>query len=111
MHFKRSYLNKAIAVTMLVMLLLVHSIKLLHGHNGYFQTCVSHYADAINTGHAGSADCGICSYQLGKDADDYVISAYTSPVQVYNNSNVAWASSYTYSFFSFFESRGPPSFV
>jgi hypothetical protein len=109
MQFQRSYFNKAIAVTMLVVLLLVHSIKLLHGH-GYFQTsCKSNIADVISASHAGSADCGICSYQIGKDADDFVFAPSTTSIPVYDNSNDARASSYIYSFFTFFDSRGPPS--
>lgn len=110
MGFKRSYVNKAMSVTMLFMLLLVHSIKLLHGHNGYFSNVhKSNVVDLTNNDHPSSTDCGICSYQLNKDADDVVFVAGGGMEQARDILNESKSSCYTASLFSFFESRGPPA--
>jgi hypothetical protein len=109
MRFKRSYFNKAISVTMLIMLLLFHSVKLLHGHSAYFSNaCESTGAEIINTDHIASADCGICSYQLGKDADDVIAAPGTALIPAPPVLNDHEPSFYTGTLFSFFESRGPP---
>ena len=110
MGIKISYVNKAMAVTMLFMLLLVHSIKLLHGHSGYFSNDhKSNVVDLNNNDHPSSTDCGICSYQLGKDADDVVFVAGAGIVQAGDILNENNSSFYTASLVSFFESRGPPA--
>ena len=95
---------------MLVMLLLVHSIKLLHGHTGYFANVhESDVVDLINIDHATAIDCGICSYQLAKDADEVVCVAGNEMAPVCDILNDNKIFFYTASLFSFFEGRGPPS--
>ena len=110
MLFRRRDINKAISVAMLVTLLLVHSVKLLHAHNGYYSgVCKSNCSDSVNDSHVSSSDCGICSYQLGKDADDIVCCAGIAVKPAYNDFDEHQHAVYKNFFISFFESRGPPS--
>ena len=68
------------------MLLLIHSIKLLHTHSGNNSfsnhncsgTCFE--KDDSSELAKSSSDCGICSYQLTKDADDLVYPEFCNPI-------------------------------
>lgn len=95
---------------MLVMLLLIHSVKILHAHTGYFPSaCKTNNSDLLNNDHAASADCSICNYHLGKDAEDIVCDTNIDVKHAYVILNEYKFSFYTSTFISFFESRGPPS--
>ena len=77
MLFERNYIKKAFSAILLVMLLAIHSIRLLHSHptNTIFldHSCNNAALDINdNSETANLSDCSICSYQLGKDADDLV---------------------------------------
>jgi hypothetical protein len=117
MLFNGNYINKAISSVLLVMLLLVHSIKLLHTHSGNNSfsnhNCRSNALDknAIYQFAKSSADCSICNYQIGKDADDLVYPALFSPVPEQMDFNLRLISSYKPSHPSLLESRGPPAFI
>lgn len=109
MFYKEGYAHKAISVTMLVTLLLVHSVKLLHAHNGYFSNvCKGNSSDNIYHGHSSSSDCSICNYQLGKDADDNIGNIEIIADVGYNVFNEQLDYSFQNNLISFFESRGPP---
>ena len=115
MLFDRSYIKKAISALLLVMLLLIHSIKLLHSHSGNnsfsYHTCGKSDLDKNNTSAVAksSTDCSICSYQLNKDADDLVYSLLSNYKPEPKNSNTQLISFHRSSPLSAFENRGPPS--
>ena len=74
MLFKSNYINKAISAAFLVLLLFIHSIKLLHTHssNGFFSNHDCNGLDEKDNFEfaKSTSDCSICSYQISKDADD-----------------------------------------
>jgi hypothetical protein len=109
--FKNGYINKAISAGLLVLLLFIHSIKLLHTHGGQFSNplCKSNHAGTHDYSvKANYSDCSICNYQLAKDSDDIVhlISTDAKPEQ--NTFSSAFISFHKSSFYSAFETRGPP---
>ena len=84
--FKNRYIHKCISAILLVILLLIHSIKLLHTHSSN-----NSFSNHICSGNCfekndnsdlakSSSDCGICNYQLTKDADDLVYPGFCNPV-------------------------------
>jgi hypothetical protein len=114
MFFRRTYIHKAISAVLLVLLLFIHSVKLLHTHssNIFFSNhdCKGNGLDKNDHSQVtkSTADCSICSYQLGKDADDLVY-----PVSDICNSeqelfNTQLISFHKLSFHTAFENRGPP---
>ena len=113
MLFKRDYIHKAISAVLLFLLLFIHSIKLLHTHsnNSFFSnhSCRSNGSDKNNSQVARSfADCSICSYQLGKDADDLVYPASDICNPERQLFNTPLLSFHKLSFHTAFENRGPP---
>lgn len=113
----RSYFKKISAGILLIVLLFIHSVKLLHNHV-YLPLCINHAAE--NSGreiadtktisiHPG--DCVVCAYHLNKDSD-----AVTSFQQIvfctYNPIRCALFLDSPYTAFLFvFETRGPPVLV
>ena len=98
------------------MLLLIHSIKLLHTHsrNNSFSNhnCSGNcFVKNDNSELAKSSDCSICNYQLTKDADDPVYPAFFNPVTELQNFNSRIISFYKFSDPSSFENRGPPAII
>jgi len=114
MLFKREYTRKAFSAILLVMLLFIHSIKLLHTHpvNIFFadHSC-KNASVGINddSGNANSSDCSICNYQLSKDADDLTYFTNDNNVTEQNVFNSPLISFHKFSFHTAFENRGPPS--
>lgn len=114
MFFDRSYIRKAISVLLLVMLLLIHSIKLLHTHSGNNSfsnhNCGKSGLDKNNIAAVAksSPDCSICSYQLNKDADDLVYLSLCNIKPELKNFNAQFISFHRISSLSAFENRGPP---
>jgi hypothetical protein len=115
MLYKSNYTNKAISAVLLVLLLFIHSIKLLHKHPGN-NSFSNHNCNGNclekndNSDFAkSSSDCSICSYQLSKDADDlvYPTSNICKPEQQLFNTQLI--SFHKFSFHTAFENRGPPS--
>src|SRR4030095_396844 len=115
MFFNGNYIKKAISSVLLVMLLLIHSIKLLHTHSGN-----NSFSNHICSGNCfekndnselakSSSDCSICNYQLTKDADDLVYPFFCNLVTERNDFNKTSISLHKFSFPSTLESRGPPS--
>ena len=109
MFFKRNYINKAISTVLLVMLLFIHSIKLLHTHS-LNQICTNNVIDKNQHTEITkiSSDCNICSYQLSKDADDLIYNEYNDRKPEQNIFNTTLTSFHKFSFYSAFENRGPP---
>ena len=114
MFFDRSYIRKAISALLLVMLLLVHSIKLLHTHtsNNSFSNhnCGKSGLDKNNiaTVAKSSPDCSVCSYQLSKDADDMVNPSFCNIKPEPEDANTQFISFRKIASLSAFENRGPP---
>ena len=114
MLFKSNHINEAISVSLLVMLLFIHSIKLLHTHSyNQFSSkgdCKSECGNSKNREiEKIASDCNVCNYQLSKDADDlvYPASIVCDPEQkVFNTRLIAF---HKFSLPSTFENRGPPS--
>ena len=99
------------------MLLLIHSIKLLHTHQG--NNSFSHH---ICTGNCfekndnsdlarSFSDCSICNYQLTKDTDDLVFPEFCSPVIEQNDLLARSISFDKFSQPSTLEDRGPPALI
>ena len=116
MLFERNYIKKAFSAIFLVMLLGIHSIRLLHSHptNTIF---LNHSCDKAaldindNSETANLSDCSICSYQLGKDVDELPYVSDTAPAIEHNIFNSSPFSFHKFSFHSSFENRGPPSII
>jgi len=95
------------------MLLAIHSNKLLHSHptNTIFSnhSCNKAALDVNdNSEVANLSDCSICSYQLGKDADDLAYASDTAPATEHDTFNSFIPSFHKLSFHIAFENRGPP---
>ena len=99
------------------MLLLIHSVKLLHTHSR--DNSFSNHACSGNCFEKNddsdlsksSSDCSICNYQLTKDADDIVYPAFIGPVIELQNFNTRIISFHQFSPPSSLENRGPPAFI
>jgi len=112
--FKNNYIHKCISAILLVILLLIHSIKLLHTHssNNSFSNhicsgnCFEKNVDS-DLGQA-SSDCSICNYQLTKDADDLVYPEFCNFLIEQNDLIASSISFHKFSHPSGLENRGPP---
>ena len=99
------------------MLLLIHSIKLLHTHQG--NNSFSHHDCSGNCFEKGessdlaksSSDCGICNYQLTKDADDLVYPEFCNPAIELSDLVTSSISFDKFSHPSSLEDRGPPVLI
>jgi len=116
MLFESNYIKKAFSAILLVMLLAIHSIKLLHSHptniNFLNHGCNNATLDlSDNSKTANLSDCSICSYHLGKDADDLIFASVTAPATEHNIFNSFLLSFHKFSFHTAFENRGPPSII
>ena len=116
MLFDRNYTRKAFSAILLVMLLGIHSIRLLHSHptNTIFlnHSCnISALDINDNSETANLSDCSICSYQLGKDADDLTYDSNASPATEHDIFNSFLLRFHKFSFHTAFENRGPPSII
>ena len=114
MLFDRDYIKKAFSAILLVMLLAIHSIKLLHSHptNTIFlnHSCNNAALDTNDNSDTGNlSDCSICSYQLTKDADSLACVSNTAPATEHAIFNSFLLSFHRFSFHTAFENRGPPS--
>ena len=99
---------------LLVMLLFIHSIKLLHTHPAT-DTFSNHNCNGTcfeqndNSEPAkNSTDCGICSYQLTKDADHFICPEFCGPVTQPFDQDTRSTSFNKFSLPSVLENRGPP---
>jgi hypothetical protein len=113
--FKNNYIHKCISAILLVILLLIHSIKLLHTHSNN-NSLSNHICsdncfeknDEPDSGQSFS-DCSICNYQLTKDADDLVYPEFCNPV-IEQTDLIARSISFDkFSNPSALENRGPPA--
>ena len=116
MLFEGNYIKKAFSALLLVMLLGIHSIKLLHSHptnTNFLNHGCNNAALEINDNSetANLSDCSICCYQLGKDADDLAYDSVLVPVIEHNIFNAFLLWSHEFSFHTAFENRGPPSII
>jgi len=116
MLFERNYIKKAFSAILLVMLLAIHSIKLLHSHptntNFLNHSCNNAALDINdNSETVNLSDCSICSYHLGKDADAPAYASATAPATEHNIFNSFLLSFHKFSFHTAFENRGPPSII
>ena len=116
MFFDRNYFKKAFSAILLVMLLAIHSIKLLHAHptNTIFlnHSCNKAAFDINDKSETGNlSECSICSYQLSKDADEPACVSDAPPATEHAILNSLLLSSHGFSFHAAFENRGPPSII
>ena len=113
--FKNRYIHKCISAILLVVLLLIHSTKLLHTH-----TSNNSFSNHICSGNCfeknddsnlrnSASDCSICNYQLTKDADDFKDPAFFSPVTQKMDLITRSISFHKFSHPSSLEDRGPPA--
>lgn len=116
MLLDRDFIKQAFSAILLVMLLAIHSIKLLHSHptNTIFldHSCNNAALDTNDNSETGNLpDCSICSYQLSKDADLLACVSDTAPATEHNILNSFLLSFHRFSFHTAFENRGPPSIM
>jgi len=107
MLFGHSNINKAVSSLLLVILLLIHSVKLLHSHaaNTFSSNEIHKHGSIVKN----LSDCSICNYQLAKDIDDpfcYHEEACTPRTSISNSQLIEFYKGISY---SAFESRGPPA--
>jgi hypothetical protein len=113
--FKNRYIHKCISAILLVVLLLIHSIKLLHRHSSN-----NSFSNHICSGNCfeknddsdlakSSSDCSICNYQLTKDADDLVYPEFCNPITEQSDLITRSVSFHKFSHPSSLENRGPPA--
>ena len=113
--FKNRYIHKCISSILLVVLLLIHSIKLLHTHssNNSFSNhiCRGNCFEKNDDSDFGqsASDCSICNYQLTKDADDFVHPEFCNLITDQNDLVTRSNSFHKFSHPSTLEDRGPPS--
>src|SRR5688572_10121742 len=116
MFFRSNSTRKAFSAILLVMLLFIHSVKLLHSHpaNTFFPNHSCSKA-AVDTDHGSddvnSSDCGICSYQLNKDADGLACNTTDGDLTEQNIFRSQLISTHKFTFPTAFENRGPPSVI
>ena len=112
--FKNNYIHKCISAILLVMLLLIHSIKLLHTHSGnnsfLNHNCSGSCLEKNDTAELAksSSDCGICSYQLTRDTDDLVYPEFCNPITELIDLKTSSILFEKFSFPSALVNRGPP---
>jgi hypothetical protein len=116
MLFDRNYIKKAFSAILLVMLLSIHSIKLLHSHptNTTFliHSCNKAALDIDHNAETGNlSDCSICNYQLARDGDHLTCVYHTAPAIAYAIFNSFLLPFHKVSFNTAFENRGPPSLI
>ena len=95
------------------MLLGIHSVRLLHSHptNNIFlnHSCNKAALDINdNSETTNLPDCGICSNQLGKDADGLAYTSDKAPAIEHDLFNSFLLPFHKFSFHTAFENRGPP---
>ena len=105
MLFKRGNINKAISATLLLLLLFIHSVKLLHSHPGNTLSKEIHKHNAIIKS---GSDCSICNYELAKDIDDLFSDGDRASIPEPTILNSPLIEFYKRISYSAFESRGPP---
>ena len=106
MLFGNKYTGKAISSILLVVLLLIHSVRLLHSHpTNSFCSKDGHSSSVAET----SSDCSICNYQLAKDADDHANFPEHVGFPGEISIHLPLGSFHKTLFYPAFESRGPPS--
>lgn len=102
---------------MLILLLLVHSIKLLHTHS--FPAYINSVSEKLKVSNQAlfsvleknQPDCEICHYLIAKDADDSFkqdLPEQLIALQIFN-SPLLFNTSFVHQFA--IESRGPPTIV
>lgn len=117
MFFAHDNKRKVISCVLLIILLVIHSIKLLHNHSSVLIAPGAYLAadgDDLKQkveSVKGSQDCPVCSYQPAKDADDKFFTAVDIhyPVGCKTLSTLTVFSPVALP--ASFESRGPPCTV
>jgi hypothetical protein len=111
--FSKQNIKKIFSGTLLIVLLLVHSVKLLHTHsycNFYSSKEVHDSCDKISSSKESkfSPDCEICSYQITKDTDhSFYLADHICKIErtdFYTCSVSAGSQQTSFSF----DGRGPP---
>ena len=115
MLWSKDYINRFFSGTLLILLLLVHSVKLLHSHpdTRFFATKSAKPAsfDQLTNNDETKlpADCEICNYQITKDTDGtFSFIEYSSKIEQLSFYNEYILASPRV-FHSVSASRGPPA--
>src|SRR4026207_1363102 len=95
MLWSNQNINRFFSGTLLIVLLFVHSVKLLHSHSFNHLYAAKSIKTALfdqatnNDESKFSTDCEICTYQIAKDTDDAVAfidySCKIDPISFYND--------------------------
>jgi hypothetical protein len=114
MFLERTHIKKIVSTIFLILLLFVHSVKLLHTHSyNTFFTRSAGNETIFNKSYISDvgkhpSDCEICNYQITKDADHLIFVSNSD----FNKESVSYTTVFilhrSLPFFSSFESRGPP---
>ena len=112
--YSKHHINKIFSGSLLIVLLFVHSVKLLHSHpynQGFHNISgkeISFNKIISNDNSKFSSECEICSYQITKDTDDaFSFIEYDCKVDQLSFFNQDICSGLQI-FCSTSESRGPP---
>ena len=115
MILRKRHIDKSISAVLLVMLLFIHSIKLLHTHAATDalsnHNCTGNCFEQNENSEPvkNSADCGVCSYQLTKDADHFTGPDLYDPITHASDLNTESLSFNKFYLPSVLENRGPPA--
>jgi hypothetical protein len=116
--FSRNHINKAAAATLLIVLLFIHSVKLLHSHSLKKQVSFSGSSAKYSTCEKGSEsvtqsfkECAVCHYQPARDSDNLMAASYNSLQTLYKVYSSITVSVDVLHHFSSFETRGPPVLI
>jgi len=116
MFFAHDNKRKVISCFLLIILLAIHSIKLLHNHSNVQITPGAGLATgSIDVQHKAAfvksfQDCTVCSYQPAKDADDKIFTAEDIHYPVGCKTLPTLTVFSPVAFPASFESRGPPPY-
>jgi hypothetical protein len=113
--FSRNHINKAAAATLLIVLLFIHSVKLLHSHSLQKQVSSSGRAEKYSNCEEGFEsvspsinECAVCHYQPARDTDNLMAAPFTGLRVLYPlYTSFAVPLDHVHHFSSF-ETRGPP---
>lgn len=116
MFIKGNHYKRYTSAGLLILLLFIHCIKLFHSHASSdlgFLEKKNHNSQLKKfcVEKISASDCGVCSYQLVRDADDLTFATevyhhFTNTVQVSFNTLFNLPESH-----STFENKGPPAQV
>lgn len=112
MFFYGHYIRKTVAGSLLIVLLFIHSVKLLHNHCSRQLDCkqITGHTDSVSASSV-SSDCDICNYQVAKDTEHAFAEMDIKIARADTIFNAGLIVNGESSFITSFDTRGPPAFV